>query len=414
MKRFLSVAMACICLMCVSPCFSLTLEDVLGDIQDLPKVKLITPSDKTSAEQIKAVQIFVLPSSRTELESLLKKWSESGINAVIVRVFHNSDDRYHQYLKTAAKEGVYFKTTRAPVIRDVLQEIIPLAKNYGLKVFPWMTTRYANYGTPGLPRMIAYSFSQKKLVTSKGLDIFSEAAQDHILGLFSDLAAYPIDGILLQDDLFLKHNEGFTESAVRQFKEDTGFAPIPANFFKNGSDKITYTDDFWTWRRWKSGKIAGLVSKINKAIKIKNQDVKLIVNLTYEAVSHPKGALAWLAHDIEQLKPVSDYFSLMAYHRQIMEELKIDFDTACNYMSDMIKRCQEIFPEEPQRFLFKIQVKDWTTNQPIDEDEIRTLLRRTAGMESLSIAVVPYPPDISASLMKEIFNKKTSISLGRP
>lgn len=389
--------------------YALTVEDVLRDIKSIPTVKVGTSQssekEREVYEQLKAVQIFVLPSDKNEIDNIFAKWKGSGINTIIVRCFHNNGDRYHGYIKSPLKEGVYFKTDAAPVIYDVLSELIPMAKRYNLKVFAWMTTRYANYGNENLENVIAYSLEQKKKIATKGMNIFSFTVQQHLLKIYEDLASYPIDGILLQDDLFLRYNEGFNNSTISLFKTETGFDAKPELFFEKNNKTTVYTEAFWNWRKWKSKKISELIAKIRDQVKSINPKIVLTVNLTYEAVSNPKGALAWLAHDLSSLKDVADYFSLMAYHRQIMDELKLDMPQTKQYIAEMITQCVSSIPESPQRFLFKLQVKDWHTNNPIDETEIRQLISSAKGLERLSVAVVPYPPDISISLLKEIFGK---------
>lgn len=398
----------------VTKAFSLTAEEVLNDIKNIPSVKIIVPNtelqDKKKVEtknfeQIKTVQVFVLPNNKEEINDLFVKWKKSGVNTIIVRVFHNEGDRYHYGIKSSLKEGVYFKTKEAPLIYDILEDIIPTAKRHGLKVFAWMTTRYADYDNNDLDRIKSFSFSEKRVLKTKGLNIFAPSVQQYLYKLFQDLASYPVDGILLQDDLFLRHNEGFNSSTVAFYKAETEKIAKPELFFIKNGKNISYTDEFWVWRRWKSKKIADFVSALNKNIKSVNPNIKLIVNLTYEALSNPKGALAWLAHDLQALKDSVDYFSLMAYHRQIMEELNLDFPNVQNYLANMVNQCLATIPDSPQRFIFKLQVKDWNTNQPIDEQEIRAVITSSKGLDSLSVAVVPYPPDLSSSLLKEIFGK---------
>lgn len=396
--------------------FALTIEDVLNDIKSIPTVKItLTPQEnkiidekkEVFYEQIKAVQIFVLPSDEEELRSLFSKWRESGVNTIILRCFHNTQDRYHKGIKTPIKEGVYFKTSSVKMIEDILKEVIPIAHSYNFRVFAWMTSRYANYDErKNLEPMMAYSLNQKRIVTSKGLNILSPAVQKYIIKIFEDLASYPIDGILLQDDLFLRYNEGFNDSTVSLYKKETGLDASPDLFFVKRGDKVFYTDAFWEWRRWKSKKIAEFVSQINRAVKSKNPSIKLAVNLTYEALSNPKGALAWLAHDINYLKDVADYFSLMAYHRQIMEELNMNISEAKIYLTAMVNQCISFLPETPQRFIFKIQVKDWHTSDPINDSELRYFVTANKELYKLSLAVVPYPPDLSEQLLKEIFAQK--------
>lgn len=384
---------------------AIELEEVLSDIKSLPVEKItIKKHYEDDIKKIRAIQIFVLPKTDKELEKLLKVWKENGVNTIIVRVFHNPGDRYHFYANSDLKSGVYFKTNRAPMISDALGTVLPLAHSMGIRVYAWMTTRYADYNSNELEKMIAYSVNKKSFQQARGLNIFSSEVQEYILSLFSDLAKYPIDGILLQDDLFVRYNEGFDFKTMADFQQEMGFYPNPNILFKlNGNGAVIYNDNFWIWRKWKSQKIAKFVGKINEKIKQINPSIKLVVNLTYEAIAHPKGALAWLAHDIESLKDVSDYFSLMAYHRQIMDEINISLQDSYIYLENMITKCMELFSASPERVLFKIQIKDWKSNEPININEILNLINYAKDIKNLSIAIVPYPPEAPLQILKTIF-----------
>lgn len=383
--------------------YGLELEQILEDIKNLPVEKI--HFNQSEKEKLKAIQIFVLPKTQNELESLLINWKENGVNTLIIRVFHNEGDRYHFFSENHIKKGVYFKTNHAPIISDVLNYLIPIARSHGFKIYAWMTTRYADFNNGDLDKITAYSPQKNIFFHTKGINILSDNVQQYLFSLFTDLARYSIDGILLQDDLFLRYNEGLDANTLNKFTKETGIYISPQKLFiTNGSENhVKYTEEFWHWRDWKSKKIAEFIGELRKNVKKTNPSLKIAVNLTYEAISHPKGALAWLAHDIEYLKTVSDYFSLMAYHRQIMDELKIDKESSFLYLADIVEKCLEKFPEEPQKVLFKIQIKDWKTSEKISDNEIIELYRYTKNIDKLSIAIVPYPPEPSIDVLRVFF-----------
>lgn len=388
----------------ISNSSGLTLDEIYEDIKSFPIEKLILSNEmkKERLEKLKAIQIFVLP-EKDKWDTLFMKFKKGGANTLIVRVFHNRDDRYHCKIRSDFKEGVYFHSKSLPVIDDILKDFTDKAKGYGFKVFAWMTTRYANYGRDDLKPVNSYSFEKNEFVLAKGIDCFDKYNQEFIKLVFREIARYPIDGILLQDDLFYRHNEGFSESLDEEFNKLAGFKPTPQKLYIKKGKNITYTDLFYKWREFKSEKIADFINELRNAVKKVNPDIKLAVNLTYEAISNPKGALSWLAHNIYGLKCSADYFSIMVYHRQIMEELNMDFSKVKNYIANMLNKCKDIFPNESERLIFKLQIKDWKTNEPIADDEILEIVNYLKEDRDLSIALVPYPPDISEKVMQSIF-----------
>lgn len=401
-KYFCVVLFLILNLSTVADC--LTIDEVYDEIRSLPVEKFPQKGfqKKEDIERLKAIQIFVLP-PKDKWDELFINLKKGGANTLIVRVFHNKGDRYHCGLKSELTEGVYFSSRYLPVIEDMLKDFTNKAKVYGFKVFAWMTTRYANYGRNDLKPVNAYSFEKNEFFYSKGIDFFDKYNQEFIKLVFKEIASYSIDGILLQDDLFYRHNEGFNQAVDEEFYLTSGDKPLPQKLYIKKGDRITYTELFYKWREFKSERIAEFVRELRKAIKTVNPDIKIAVNLTYEAISNPKGALSWLAHNINEMKDESDYFSLMAYHRQIMEELNLNLSQVKNYLLNMVNKCKEIFPNDSKRVIFKIQIKDWKTKETLKDDEIVDIISYSKGIEDLSVAIVPYPPDISDKIMNRLF-----------
>ncbi len=390
-----------------SSSFPLTLEELEQQIKSLPIEKipvLKTERRDFEIERIKAVQIFVLP-EKEKWNQMLDSFKKVGADTVIIRVFHNSGDRYHCFIKSNISEGVYFKTAHLPLVEDILGDFIKLAKPKGFKVFAWMTTRYASYGRQDLKRVKAYAFEKNSFYYSKGLNILDIKNQQFIISFFKDLATYPVDGILLQDDLFLRHNEGFFEDTDLEFQQLYGKKPIPGDLYVINANRVSYTELFLKWRDFKSKKMASFIKDLKTSIREINPQIKLAVNLTYESISNPDGALKWLTHNLEDLKDVADYFSLMAYHRQIMDELKLNLNEVREFLSRMTKKCYQLFKTDAKRVIFKLQIKDWKTNEPIEEKELLYIFEGCTNLNDLSIALVPYPPDLPGQAARRLFSE---------
>ena len=53
------------------------------------------------------------------------------------------------------------------------------------------------------------------------VDLFNDETTERLEGLYSDLASYDdIDGILFQDDLIWKHNEGFRAAGRGPYRQE--------------------------------------------------------------------------------------------------------------------------------------------------------------------------------------------------
>lgn len=381
-------------------------EASLFSTPKLPTVKVQPPYSAFRAP-LRAVQIALFESKDYHgVDDELDRLKRAGIDTVILRVFHNKDDRFYPFVKSKEQTGVYFKTGESPVIADVLGQILDMAHKKGLRVFAWMTTRYADYGLEDKKDLNckAYDFYTKELVSCKGLDLFNEEAVHHLEKLFSDLAAYPIDGILFQDDLMLKHNEGFGRYSEALYKKDTGKRLLPAKLYTSAEDREEnpqYTPEFWKWAAWKNKRLLQVAMRVEAVVKKKNPDAKFVINLMYESVSNPTYAMAWLSQSLgEAVKHGFDYYAIMAYHRQMQEELK----KAPSEINSLIEKMTNEAVKsvgEPQRVIMKFQTIDWNTSESLPGKDVAELVNRIRNINKTSLAVVPYRSDFPFEVLAD-------------
>lgn len=320
----------------------------------------------------------------------------AGIDTVILRVFHNSGDRYYPAASPSGKRGVYFETGHAPVVDNILPKLTELARANGLRVFAWMTTRYADYGMEddeGLA-CVSYDLSARGYARCKGLDLFNEAAVERLEKIYSDLARNDIDGVLFQDDMVFRHNEGLGPHAALLFKEDFGAELVPEDLYVRIPDSgaVHYTPLFWKWASWKNRRLLEVAGRLKEAVRARRPGTAFAINLMYESVTNPPYALAWLSQDLSAaLLADFDYFSIMAYHRQMGEEL----EKSGGEIRDMIMKMAEDAVRtvgDPARVLMKLQTVDWRTGGALSDEEVVELIRDMRSKD-VSVAIVPYRGD---------------------
>lgn len=368
-----------------------------------PSHRSAEPSRGSGPEKIVAAQVSLFYCQNLEdVEKRIRGMAEAGVNTLIVRVFQNEGDRPYGFVTPQYPSGVYFRTRYAPVVGDVLGPVASIANRHGLRVFAWMTTRLANYGfedREGL-RGFLYDFEKKTTAPAKGFNLFRREVVTRLEGLYSDLARYPIDGILLQDDLILRHNEGFSPEALKLFFQDHGYVPDPSLFYgktsgnEGGKNVVSfYTDRFWTWARWKNQKILNLAERLMDTARKVKPDLRFAINLYYESVLDPEKAMAWYSQSIEEARDFPfDYFSIMAYHRQMQEEMGLTMEETLNLMPHLTERAIEM-AGDPARVLMKVQVVDWNDSRLLPQEETEKVLRTVWEKQETHIAIVPYQPD---------------------
>ena len=355
------------------------------------------------ARQVKrrvCAQVFYLDGkSLDQVEKRIKVLREAGVNTLIFRVFQNKGDRIHKFATPHYEEGVYFKTEHAPVVDDILGKVAEIAHRNGLDIFAWMTTRYASYGLDGHPEFHckSYNFETKKLEVARGFNLFRADVLKRLEGLFRDLGRYPIDGVLIQDDLIFKHNEDFSTEANKAFFKEFGYSPHPDLFYidpyKSESGKYyvkAYSDKFWVWANWKNRWLMNVAKQLMTAAKESNPRLKFGINLYYETVLNHSNSVAWFSQTLSKAqKKGFDYYAFMAYHRQTVNELNMEAMKAIDLMAEVAQKAVKSI-ENPFQVMMKVQVLDWKSYEVIPAKEVEGLLDRILSHGEVSLAFVPY------------------------
>ncbi|MDT8316398.1 MAG: poly-beta-1,6-N-acetyl-D-glucosamine N-deacetylase PgaB [bacterium] len=373
------------------PVFRLTNDD---KIPSLPLYRL------ARNEKIVAVQVllFNCPTLR-EVEGKIKELKRAGVNTLIFRVFQNRGDRFYPFARPLNEVGVYFNSAHAPVVGDILGDLARISRANDMKIFAWMTTRYADYGMENKKgwQAVKYDLGSERFTPAKGLNLFRRDVKNHLGSLYRDLAAYDIDGILFQDDLVLKHTEGFSHDARNAFAAEFGQMPNHKDFYKgvftaeDGRQMVSsYGEGFWKWSRWKNRALLNVASEIMKEVKRIKPDMKFAINLMYEAAIYPENALAWLSQDLDEaVRTGFDLYAIMAYHRQMARELNVKGVALDSLMSKLVEKTLEKV-KDPAKVLIKLQISDWETQEIVSHEEINSMLRLINKKGSPSLAFVPY------------------------
>ena len=371
------------------------------------------PTNKKVKRRICA-QVFDLDvTNLEEVEREVKALRHAGVDTLILRVFQNRGGRTFKFVRSRHEEGVYFETQYALVVDDILGKMAEIVHRNGLELFAWMTTRYANYGSEGPSeyRCKSYNFETKKMEVARGFNLFHPDVLKRLEGLFRDLGRYPIDGILFQDDLMLKHNEDFSVEANKAFLKEFGYSPQPDLFYiepyKSDSGKYyvrAYTNPFWTWANWKNRWLMSVAKRLMEAARESNPNLKFGINLYYETVLNTSNGVAWFSQTLsEALERNFDYYALMAYHRQTMKELNMEEKKAIELMAEVAEHAVRLVGD-PSKVLMKIQIFDWESEEVVPQNEVDRILAGILGQGEVSLAFVPYISQFPLYSLKEKWN----------
>jgi biofilm PGA synthesis lipoprotein PgaB len=363
--------------------------------RDSEKEKKVPVRMTDRPKSIVGVQIPLIESKNfKEFDKEISFLKKRGFNTIIVRVFQNNGDRTHRLVKSRRRTGVYFKTSHAPVIEDILGDVIDIARRNSMVVYAWMSTRSCDWFLSENRefRDLIYDFQSKKIRPVNRLNLFRKEAREYLKGLYTDLAKYDIDGILLQDDLILRHNESFSPEAEHYFSRRSGFKPTPDTLYKkvgrDESGKITgygYSKKFWEWTEGKSLFLQDVFRELILNTKKTNPELKFLVNLHYETLSSPQNGKAWFSEDLDRLKKLDiDTFAVMSYHRQIKKELGLSRSEVMTFLASLAEKGID-GTKNPERILFKIQVFDWNSSEAVPDSELKEIIGilRSSGSSHL-------------------------------
>ncbi len=379
-------------------------------LPDLPLIKL-------RPQPIRAVQVLSMDcSSWAQVEDRFKRFREAGVNTVIMRVFQNPGDIFYQFARPTKSVGVYFQTDEALVVDDILGPLCTLAHRNDLELFAWMTTRYADYGMEDREGLAcrAYDLGRREYVRTRGLSVILPEVRSHLVRLYRDLARYPIDGILIQDDLILHHNEDFNPRVMRIYQLSTGKESLPSRFYQGiyrdhqGRFLVQeYTPDFWEWSRWKRDRLLDLADELRRAAiaeRVQKPGLKFGINFYYETVTAPEHALAWFSQELEPaVSRRYDFYAIMLYHRQMQKELGLSKARTQSLVKKGTQYACKVVGD-PGKVLLKLQTVDFERGTRIPNSEMSELFSIFLQEPRAGWALIPAGPGLDLAWLSRQYH----------
>lgn len=172
-----------------------------------------------------------------------------------------------------------------------------------------------------------------------------------------------MEGILIQDDLSFMSDEGFSDKGLQMFSKESRVPAKEKLMMESGSPYNL------KWISIKKKIINKLLVDIIKECKEVNTDIKIGINVYYEAAVHRSKGNEWHSQDIAGIAETDvDHIYLMMYHRQMKKELKLSNKKIKNLFLQGIKYALGIAGD---RLVVKLETWDWKKNTliPIQEME---------------------------------------------
>ena len=302
------------------------------------------------------------------INGLLDRLYRNKVNVVVLQAFANpeGDGNVRQ---------VYFKNDVVPVRADVFNYISMRLGNDGKRVFAWMPTLAIAPLLNEHNAVQAYDANKKGWY--KRFSPFDEDAVAKAANMYEQLGQYAyVDGVLLQDDLYLNDYEDFSPAAQEAYYQKFKVALTPQ--VKNNPES------YQQWTRWKSERLQEVSRRYIAALR-QNRPEALSARNMYTAVAQNKHAEEWFAQNLEGFYKDYDYTFLMAY--DYMDKRASDYES---FLGELVQNVKA-YDQGMQKTVFKLQTYDWQQQKWIAKEHLTAEIKFLRGLGCRHVGYYPEP-----------------------
>jgi hypothetical protein len=258
-------------------------------------------------------------SSKGQLDTWMRQLAGAGATMVIVEAAATpARDPLRGSLR-GSSGGVYFETALAPVLRDVIGELLPTARRHGIRVFSALYLDRMDWVMPSSGWHDAqYDVERRDLTMSGQLDLFNPAVREYVSRLLADLAQTGTDGILLR--FAGQPMGGFSRHAAEAFERDfhkvleptSMLMPLPTTqdiaAASRQEGKRAPSPDYWRWIGWKARERINILERVAAETRRQAPMIQIGLELHPESITAPLTALVQYGEDVLEAKRSSVQF----------------------------------------------------------------------------------------------------------
>ena len=191
--------------------------------------------------------------------------------------------------------GVYFQTSKAPVVEDLFTVIVPAAHAKGMAVLASLNLHEPGWMTVNPEWDIAMADRTDQLFQLVGhVDVLHPEYQRYVSEVAQDLLQTGIDGLVIG----ARRTKGFAEE----------WSPTSRRMFEglfgpsfDSHDQLV-SADAWRWAGWKTRTYLGFVARLAQQLRQTRPGLLVAVMVHERAVFSPADALAEYGEDVLETK----------------------------------------------------------------------------------------------------------------
>ncbi len=288
-----------------------------------------------------------------------------------------------------------------------------IAHREGLRVFIVFPTRSNQQILTKHPEWEdrRYNLRTGSLERTGRIDLFYRTAIDELAASVIDIAAYSVDGILLDTDFYYGETEGMSPMALKTFRQILNKEFSARDTFgkrtKDGNalQDAETADMFWNWTGLKKNMLLNLYKAIAKAAWSVNPKIKFGIPLHLNSPTTPGEELAHFGYDFVKFKKMEiDYYWIAIRYRDIRAEQKLTYSKTMETLSRIATAATSL-SKEPEKTIIAIQTADPSGRiLPLTEIEEATEMVRHSGDPGIAFMITADMP-IDPKLTGKIFRR---------
>ena len=216
--------------------------------------------------------------------------ADAGVTALIVEAGSPSRETMQ-----SGPMGVYFQTSKAPVIEDLFTVIVPAAHAKGMAVLASLNLHEPGWMTVNPEWGIVMANGTDQVLQSVGhVDMLHPDYQRFVGEVVQDLLRTDIDGLVVG----ARRNKGFSEE----------WSPTSRRMFEGlfgpsfDSHDQSVAPDPWRWAGWKTRTYLGFVARLAQQLRQTRPGLLVVVAVHERAVISPADALMEYGEDVLETK----------------------------------------------------------------------------------------------------------------
>ncbi|HEY6289814.1 MAG TPA: hypothetical protein VIW48_10230, partial [Nitrospiraceae bacterium] len=225
-----------------------------------------------------------------DVELWIAQLADAGVTALIVEAGSPSRETMQ-----SGPVGVYFQTSKVPVVEDLFTVIVPAAHAKGMAVLASLNLYEPGWMTVNPEWGIAMANGTDQVLQLTGhVDVLHPDYQRLVGEVAQDLLRTDIDGLVVE----ARRTKGFAEE----------WSPTSRGMFEGlfgpsfDSHDQSVSPDTWRWVGWKTRTYLGFVARLTQQLRQTRRGLLVAVAVHERAVLSPADALTEYGEDVFETK----------------------------------------------------------------------------------------------------------------